>query len=172
HKRVAHNGSEHGFLTDNRIYPNDGAALVVMVNADFGNAPADIADEVEHLVLGTPTPVKRDPRRPRPNIDPAVRPQDVVLARQLLDQLTSDSLDRRLLGSDAKAYFSPTVLADYRDTLARLGAPSSFERLQNADFGGEQASIYRLMWKNDWLVAIMRREPDGLVTSFKIYAPS
>ena|SRR3569623_940124 len=171
-KRVTHNGADHGFLTENRIYPNDDAAVVVMVNADFGNAQADIADEIEHLILGVPTPAKRDPRRPRPNVDAAIRPQDVVLACKLVEDLTAGTLDRSQLGADAKAYFSPTVLADYRDTLSRLGAPIAFERLQTGDFGGEEASIYRLMWKDEWLVAILRREPEGRVTSFKIYAPS
>jgi len=172
HKRVFHAGANRGFLTENRIYPNDGAAVVVMVNADFGNAQADIADEIEHLVLNTPPPAKRDPRRPRPNIDPAVRPQDVVLAHKLVAQLTKGALDRSLLGPDAKAYFSPTVLADYRQSLGHLGAPIAFERLQNGNFGGEEVSIYRLMWKDQWLVAILRRQPEGAVMSFKIYAPS
>ncbi len=172
HKRVFHPGSDRGFLTENRIYPNDGAAVAVMVNADFGNAQVDIADEVEHLILNTPPPARRDPRRPRPNIDPAFRPQDVVLARKLVAQLTAGTLDRSLLGPDARAYFSPTTLADYRNSLGRLGDPIAFERLQEGNFGGEEVSIYRLMWKDDWLVAILRRRPEGVVTSFTIYAPS
>jgi D-alanyl-D-alanine carboxypeptidase len=172
HKRVAHNGSDHGFLTENRIYPDDNAAVVVMVNADFGHAEADIADEIEHLILGGPAPAKRDPRRPRSNVDAAIRPQDLVLARHLIDQLAVGTLDRNLLGPDAQAYFSPTVAADYRDSLAPLGPLVSFERLQAGESGGEATSIYRLMWRDEWLIAILRREPEGRVTSFKIYAPS
>lgn len=171
HRRVDHPGSEHGFLTENRIYPDDDAAIVVMVNGDFGNAQADIADEVEHLILALPAPPKRDPRRVRPNVDLAIRPQDLTLARSLVDQLATGTLDRSLLTADANGYFSPAVLADYRDSLRPLGAPAAFERLQSAQIAGQEVSTYRLMWADQWLAAILRRDPDGRVASFKIYAP-
>ena len=50
HRRVQHPGSEHGFLTENRVCPDDEAAVVVMVNGDFGNAQADIADHTARLL--------------------------------------------------------------------------------------------------------------------------
>jgi D-alanyl-D-alanine carboxypeptidase len=171
HRRVYHPGSEHGFLTENRVYPDDDAAVVVMVNGDFGNAQADIADQIERLIFDLPTPPKRNPRRPRPNVDEAVRPEDLALAHKLVDQLASGTLDRSLLTSDVNSYFSPAVLSDYRDSLEPLGAPEAFERLESNRTGGQDASIYRLMWANEWLVAVLRRDPDGRVASFKIYAP-
>jgi D-alanyl-D-alanine carboxypeptidase len=172
HKRVHHPGADHGFLTENRIYPDDGAAVVVMTNADFGNAQDEIADEIEHVVLDLPPPARRDPRRPRPNIDESIRPQDRALARQLVVQLAGGTLDRRRLAPDADAYFSPTVVADYHDSLASLGPLAAFERLQSARIGGQDTSVYRLMWAREWLVAILRLDPDGRIASFKIYAPS
>ena len=171
HRRVYHPGSEHGFLAENRVYPEDGTAVVVMVNGDFGNAQADIADQIERLIFELPTPPKRDPRRSRPNVDEAIRPEDLALAHKLVDQLRSGTLDRSLLTSDVENYFSPAVLKDYRSSLEALGAPETFERLQSNRSGGQDASIYRLMWANEWLVAVLRRDPDGRVASFKIYAP-
>jgi D-alanyl-D-alanine carboxypeptidase len=171
HRRVFHPGSEHGFLTENRVYPDDGTAVVVMVNGDFGAAQADIADQIERLIFELPTPTKRDPRRPRPNVDEAVRPEDLALAHKLVDQLTSGTLDRSLLTSDVDKFFSPAVLEDYRSSLQPLGAPEAFERLQSNRSGGQDTSIYRLMWPNEWLVAVLRRDPDGRVASFQIYAP-
>jgi D-alanyl-D-alanine carboxypeptidase len=172
HKRVYHPGSDSGFLTENRIYPDDGLALAVTVNADFGNAQADIADAIEHMLLNLPPLPKRDPRRPRPNIDETVRPEDLVLAHKLVAELSDGTLDRARLTDDAKTYFSPTVLADYRASLSALGTPTAFERLQSAHAGEQEMSVYRLMWAREWLVAILRRDADGRVASFKIYAPS
>jgi D-alanyl-D-alanine carboxypeptidase len=171
HRRVYHPGSEHGFLTENRVYPDDETAVVVMVNGDFGNAQADIADQIERLVFDLPTPPKRDPRRPRPSVDQAVRPDELALAHKLVGQLATGTVDRRLLTPDLNNYFSPAVLADYRNSLGPLGVPGAFERLQSNRIGGQDASIYRLMWANEWLVAVLRRDPDGRVASFKIYAP-
>jgi hypothetical protein len=171
HRRLYHPGSEPGFLTENRVYPDDEAAVVVMVNGDFGNAQADIADQIERLIFNLPTPPKRDPRRARPNVDEAVRPEDLALAHKLTDQLARGTLDRSLLTQDVNNYFSPAVLADYRSSLEPLGAPEAFERLQSNRMGGQDVSIYRLMWANEWLVAVLRRDPGGRVASFKIYAP-
>ena len=171
HKRVFHAGSESGFLTENRVYPDDKVAIVVAVNADFGDVQNDVANQLERLVFAQPPAPKRDPRRPRPNIDAAVRPQDLALAHTLVDQLTHGALDRSQLGADANHYFSPTALADYRESLARLGEPIAFERIQNAEIAGQNVSIYRIMWANDWAAAILRRAPDGQVASFVIYAP-
>lgn len=171
HRRAFHPGAEHGYLTENRIYPDDGAAVVVMVNGDFGNAQADIADQIERVIFDLPTPPKRNPRRPRPNVDEAVRPDDLALAQKLVNQLARGVVDRSLLTPDANSYFSPAVLADYRSSLGPLGAPETLERLQSNRAGGQDASIYRLMWANEWLAAVLRRDPDGRVASFKIYAP-
>ncbi len=171
HRRIYHPGSEHGFLTENRVYPDDEAAVVVMVNGDFGNAQADIADQIERVIFDLPQQPKRNPRRLRPNVDEAVRPEDLALAHKLVDQLARGTLDRSLLTPDVDSNFSPAVLADYRVSLEALGVPEAFERLQSNRSGGQDASIYRLMWANEWLVAVLRRDPDGRVASFKIYAP-
>ncbi|THD50671.1 serine hydrolase domain-containing protein [Phenylobacterium sp.] len=170
-RRVKHPGSEEGFLTENRIYPDDGAAVVVTVNADFGDAQDDIADQLEHLIFDLPPPPERNPRRSRPTVDAAIRPQDVALAHKLVSQLASGTLDRRLLSADANHYFTPATLADYRDSLGPLGEPIAFERLQSAHIGEHDVSVYRLMWANEWVAAILRCAPDGRVVSFKIYAP-
>ena len=171
-RRIHHPGSEHGFLTENRIYPDDDAAVAVMVNGgDFGDAQDGIADLIEQLIFALPPPPRRDPRRPRPNVDETIRPQDLALARKLVSQLSSGTLDRSLLDGDAKAYFSPTALADYRDSLGPLGPPVAFERLQSLRIGGQDVSTYRLMWADQWLAAVLRLEPDGRVASFMVFAP-
>jgi hypothetical protein len=168
---VHHPGADEGFLTENRVYPNDDAAIVVTVNADFGDAQDDIANQIERLIFGQPAPPKRDPRRPRPTIDATVRPQDLALAHILVDQLAAGTLDRKLLTPDLDAYFSPAVRADYRASLGPLGPPQAFERLQSAKISGQDVSVYRLMWGKEWGAAILRLAPDGRVSSFKIYAP-
>jgi hypothetical protein len=170
HRRIRHPGSEEGFLTENRVYPDDGAAVVVTVNGDFGDAQDDIADQIEQMVLGLPTSPKPDPRAPRTTIDAAVRPQDLVVANRMFDQLAAGRLDRSLLTADANAYFTPIAVADYRKSLGPLGPPTAFERLRNLEIDGQRVSVYRLMWADQWMAAVMRLDPDGRVAVFKIFA--
>ncbi|MDB5444118.1 MAG: serine hydrolase [Phenylobacterium sp.] len=171
HRRIHHPGSEFGYLTENRIYPDDGAAVVVMVNGDFGDPQDEIADQIEGLLLAQPPAAKHDPRRPRPTVDAAVRPQEVALAHRLYDQVAAGKLDRSLLTPDANAYFSRIALADYRRSLAPLGPPTAFERLMGDRIDGLDVSLYRLLWPDQLLVAVLRTEPGGRVASFTIFSP-
>ena len=171
HRRLEHPGSEQGYLTENRIYPDDDAAIVVGVNGDFGDAQNAIADQIERLILGLPAPPTPDPRRARTAVDAAVRPRDLALAHRMFEQLAGGRLDRRVLTADANLYFTPTAVADYRASLAPLGAPSVFERLRSLSIDGQDVSVYRLLWADQWMAAVMRVDPDGRVAVFKVFAP-
>jgi hypothetical protein len=89
----------------------------------------------------------------------------------MFDQLAGGRLDRSLLTADANMYFTPIAVADYRDSLGPLGAPMAFERLQSQKIDGQDVSVYRLMWADQWVAAVMRVDPDGRVAVFKVFAP-
>src|SRR3546814_5327981 len=46
HAYVEHNGEAVGFLSENIVFPDDKAAVVVFVNSDFSNAFLTITQEI------------------------------------------------------------------------------------------------------------------------------
>ena len=48
---ISHGGAMSGYLAHNRVYPDDGAAIVVLTNGDFGSAQTQIADRIANLIF-------------------------------------------------------------------------------------------------------------------------
>ena len=111
---VEHSGEAVGFLSENIVYPDDKAAIVVLINSWFGDAYRP------HRRAASP----RSSCRPRPPA-PRTPPRSPEPAR-VFDQLRTGTLDRAALTDDANYYFTPTALADYRDSLGTLGEPTAF----------------------------------------------
>ena len=107
---VAHDGAAVGFLTQNIVYPDDRAAVTVIINGDFSDAQATIAAGIAKIVLPAPDEAKVTAR-----------------ARQMFESLVAGAPDRARLTQNANGYFTPTALADYRTSLAALGTPTAFE---------------------------------------------
>jgi D-alanyl-D-alanine carboxypeptidase len=143
HLRVEHGGEAVGFLSENIVYPRDGIAIIVLTNAWFGRAQDEVAQKIEAMLL-----------------PPAGGDQAVTQARALYDQLRSGRLDRKLLTENANFYFTPTVLRDYRASLAPLGDPQSFTangppRLR----GGFVNRNYTLTFRSWKLLIVTYAEP-------------
>ncbi len=177
HRRIHHPGSTSGFTTENRIYPDDHAAIVVMVNADYGNdnnAPG-IADRIEAALFPEitaetatePAAPAAAPAKPPPLPS---RPEEAALARRLFDQVRRGSVDASLLTSDAQSYFTPDVLADYRTSLEPLGDPTAFTLLKADVIDGLDATLYEIDWGPKKLIAVLRLTPERKVEAFTIFS--
>jgi D-alanyl-D-alanine carboxypeptidase len=154
HKRIHHGGAAVGYLADDRVYPDDKAAVIVFVNADFGDAHTTIADRIEAMVLGA---------------DP-----DTAAARAIFDALRQGRAERTAFTANFNAYLTPEVLADHRASLAPLGEPQSFVRLRPARLrGGFTAEVFEVRYPERKLAISMRAEPNGgKVEEFLIYPAS
>jgi CubicO group peptidase (beta-lactamase class C family) len=122
HRFVEHSGEAVGFLSENTVFPDDKAAVVVLVNSDFSNAFTSISEKISKLILP-----------PKPDADESAK---TTQARALFDALRAGRVDRALLTENANYYFTATALGDYRDSLARLGQPKSFALLRKARLRG------------------------------------
>ena len=151
HRRISHGGAGVGFLTEDRSYPADRAAVIVFVNADFGNAHTAIADGIEEMILGS---------------DP-----DTGAARAMFAELRRGEADRSRYTANFNAYLTPQVLADHRQGLESLGEPQSFVRLRPARLrGGFTSEVFEVRYPDRKLTISMRAEPDGgKVEEFLIY---
>jgi hypothetical protein len=171
HQRLRHPGDDAGFLAENRIYPDDRAAVTVLVNADFGDAQAEIADGVERLLLHQPEPPTQASHGPSQELSDTIRPEEISLARRLYAELRQGQVDRDVLNADASAYFSPAVLGDYRVSLSRLGDPVSFQRLRSMDIAGEHATLFQLSWPDHILELVIRTARSGKISALTIFQP-
>lgn len=170
-RRIRHDGAAVGATAENRVYPDDRAALVVLTNADFGRAAHDVADAVEALLF-PPEPVITVTETPRPlGAVPPADEQALTTARDLVRRLESDDLDRTRLTPELSAYLTGPVLDDYRKSLSALGQPDGFVQLRVDDIGGLKASLYRLSWSERALIGVLRLAPDGRVASFALFEP-
>ncbi|HYE46795.1 MAG TPA: serine hydrolase domain-containing protein [Caulobacter sp.] len=170
---ISHDGASMGFLTQNRVYPDDRSAIVVTVNADFGSAQYEIAEALERMVLG---PVAEAPASPTVAAAPEPPPKPVnaattSLARRILDDLAVGRLDASLFTSDGASYFTPERRADLQASLAQLGPPNRFELMRWEPWAGYDASIHELGWADRKLVLIMFRTADGRVEEYYLFSP-
>ena len=145
---VEHSGEAVGFLSENIVYPEQKAAIVVLTNADFGDAFVTIAQGIAKVVL----PAGAD----------AVEAAKTKAAHAMFDSLRGGTLDRKLLTANASYYFTPQVLADYRSSLSALGEPTGFELAgQKRLRGGFVQRRYTVTYPKQKLSIATFAEPDG-----------
>jgi D-alanyl-D-alanine carboxypeptidase len=111
---ISHGGESVGFLSANNVYPDLKAAIVVMTNTWSSPASGQLTRGLAEIVLPPVKPVSAT----------AIHAARV---RTVYDQLRNGTLDRKLLTGNANYYFTPTVTADFRSSLAPLGAPVAIE---------------------------------------------
>jgi CubicO group peptidase (beta-lactamase class C family) len=149
-KQVSHGGEISGFLAENRIWPDDKAAVVVLTDADFGGAQTAIADRIAAVLF------------PGDN-------SQTQTARALFDQLRRGEIDRARFTENGNAYFSAQALADFKSSLGPLGEPSGFIRRSFAMRGGMTSEVYDVTYPGRKLRIVMRAYPDGRVEQFMVH---
>jgi CubicO group peptidase (beta-lactamase class C family) len=109
---IDHGGEAVGFLTQNTVYPDSKAAIVVFTNADFSGATDTLTEGIETIVLDSPEPAL---------VDETERLSDV---RSVYASLVKGAVDRSKFTDNLNFYFDATTLGDYRSSLAKLGNPT------------------------------------------------
>jgi CubicO group peptidase (beta-lactamase class C family) len=149
---VEHSGEAVGFLSENIVYPDDKAAIVVLVNSDFSDAFTSIAGQISELILA---PVKvalaADPEAAK-----------AAQARTMFDQLRAGSLDRSKMTDNSNYYFTAIALGDYRDSLTKLGDPAGFELKRPARLrGGFVNRNYTVTYSNGTKLSVVTYAEPG-----------
>jgi CubicO group peptidase (beta-lactamase class C family) len=112
---LEHGGETSGFSAENRVYPAQHAAIVVLVNQDQTDAARILSDRLAirlGLASAPPPSSTRDSQASR----------HVETTRRMLQALQRGQLDVRQLTADAQAYFTPQARSDYQTSLAALGS--------------------------------------------------
>jgi D-alanyl-D-alanine carboxypeptidase len=152
---LEHVGEVGGFTAANVIYPDDGAAVVVLTNEDGANAAEEIADTLGKLMFVEDSPADATA---------------AAAARRMFMGLQQGRIDPTLLTDNARSYFKPPALADFRASLGPLGSPAPFMLLRTSLRGGLITRAYDTTCGHRKLRVIERSEPGGLVEQFTVNA--
>jgi CubicO group peptidase (beta-lactamase class C family) len=152
HPRLSHGGAVSGFVSQNTVWPEQGAAVVVFANADGSEAPGSITEKLTPLLLTEPDD---------PQAEPALRQ-----ARQIFDGLLQGKIDRSLLTPNATAYFTAQVLSDAAGSLKSLGPVESLKQTSVELRGGMTYRHFELKFKAKSLHLSTLAMPDGKLEQY------
>ncbi|ESQ75305.1 serine hydrolase [Asticcacaulis sp. AC402] len=147
---VNHGGEGAGYLTENRIYLEDGVAIVVLTNTMTGSAHTDIADRIAYILL----------------------PQQGVDAKVLaaFEGLQKGEADRAVFTDNFNDFLTDRALADHRQNLGTMGGPLQFTLARSSNRGGMEARSYRIRMENgkDLRLSVYVTK-DGKFEQFLVY---
>ena len=143
--RIGHSGGGSGFLAENRIWPDDKTAIVVLTNNDWAS-PGDLGDRIAFLVL----PPKPEETR----------------AKAVFTGFQTGTVDRGLFTDGGNFYLTDTVLADLKASLGPLGPLWLISLERESKRGGMVTRRWKILCGDKKLEAVERGYPDGKLEEF------
>jgi len=160
HRMLSHGGEVGGFVAYNAVFPDDSIAVAVLTNQEASGAAGAIGSAIESLLL--PAPHSALP----PSGDEAQAEQHARTALALLQQ---GKIDRTQFTSNANFYFDESALADYKSSLAPLGAIRSVKQTGVALRGGMTYRGFAATFANGTTVSLSTYTvPDGKYEQFLV----
>jgi D-alanyl-D-alanine carboxypeptidase len=153
HREIEHSGEVSGFVSDNLVLVDDGAAVVVLTNQDAVNAASRIAQLAAPVIAGFP---------PSPEEKQAL---------DIFRGLQQGHIDRSLLAPNLNDYFTPQAVADFQSSLGPLGEPLSLRQIRTEQRGGMTFRSFDIVYPDRRLVLTTYTYPDGKLEQYLI-APS
>ncbi len=140
---INHGGESTGFLSQNTVYPDSRAAIVVLTNADFGNVTDPLTAGIADIVI------------PKAAATTSGEGDRVADATALFAMLRGGIVDRSKLTENGNFYFNDTALGDYGSSLSHLGDPTAVELLRPPRLrGGFVNRAFRVRFEGDKSVVI------------------
>ena len=152
---VSHSGEISGFTARNDVYPDERAAVVVLVNLDATEATTDIAKKIGNSLFATSDG--------GPN-------QAVEQAKRIFEGLRLGKLDRALFTSNANAYFSEQAVKDFAASLGPLGKLQEFTQKSRSLRGGMTLRRLTAKFAKKTLGVTTLEMPDGKLEQFMVAA--
>jgi D-alanyl-D-alanine carboxypeptidase len=153
HKVLRHGGEVSGFTSQNYVFPDDRAAIVVLTNQDASGAAGMIGRQIAELILGG----ERRASGPKLQAD-----------RWIFQELQHGRIDRSLFTSNANAYFTEQALADYGSSLGALGEIQQFVQTGDSLRGGMIFRAYRVSFAKRNVIISIYEMPDGKIEQYLV----
>lgn len=163
HLVLEHSGEVSGFVADNIVYADDGAAVAVLTNQDAISAASSIAKQVGRMLVTLSPDTTKD------------NAKDEAKAAAIFANLQEGKIDRALFTPNCNAYFSQEALNDFASSLKSLGTPDSFRQVHTSLRGGMTFRSFRLGFGKDkegkerqQLTVTTYEMPDGAVEQYLV----
>src|SRR5580658_9102689 len=130
HRSIEHTGEVSGFVADNVVLIDDGAAVVVLTNQDAVDAASTIADLAVPAIAGF-----------------ALNPEEQQ-ALEIYRGLQHGRIDRSLLAPNLSDYFTPEAITDFASSLGPLGEPLSLTETHSSLRGGMTFRVFEITYPN------------------------
>lgn len=148
HTMIEHSGEGAGYISENRIYPDDGLAIVVLTNSMSGSAAGDIAERIAFTFM------------PGQGVDAHMQ--------AVFEGLQAGRVNRDDFTENFNGYLSAAAVADYEKSLGVLGTPATFRLTRTADRGGMQYRGYRIRCGTKTLNLSVYVTKDGKIEQFLV----
>jgi CubicO group peptidase (beta-lactamase class C family) len=152
---LQHGGEVGGFTAENKVYPDDGTAVIVLTNQDAASASELIGTDLSKLMFVDDSPASATA---------------VAEAERILTGLQQGRIDASRLTANARSYFTEQALADFKTGLAPLGKPTKFELNSSGRRGGFVTRNYEATFATKTLRIVERSEPDGRIEQYTVNA--
>ena len=150
HRVLQHGGEVSGFTSTNMVFPDDRAAVTVLVNQDSIDSSAEIAGKIaDRLLAGS-------------------APEAEARAKRILESLQAGRIDRSELTSNASSYFTEQAVKDFAASLAPLAAPQSVRQESSSERGGMRFRLFEVKFPSKTLAIWERDMPDGKIEQFQV----
>jgi CubicO group peptidase (beta-lactamase class C family) len=150
HREIEHSGEVSGFVSDNEVLVDDGAAVAVLTNQDAVGAASMIARLAVLLVAALP--LKSTEQQ----------------ALDIYRGLQKGTIDRSLLAPNLRDYFTPEAIKDYQQSLAPLGEPLSLRQGAEELRGGMTFRSFTITYPDRRLRLTTYTYPDGKLEQYLI----
>jgi D-alanyl-D-alanine carboxypeptidase len=150
HRSIEHSGEVSGFVAENEVLIDDGAAVAVLTNQDAVGAATAIAR------LATPLVAEY----------PLTKPEREALS--IYRGLLQGRIDRSLLAPNLSDYFTPEAIADFQSSLAPLGEPLSLRQTREELRGGMTFRSFDITYPGRRLRLTTYTYPNGKLEQYLI----
>ena len=150
HRSIEHGGEVSGFVSENEVLVDSGAAVAVLTNQDAVGAASTIAHLAAPLVAGYPLSA----------------PEQQAL--DIYRGLQQGRIDRTLLAPNLSDHFTPQAIADFQSSLAPLGEPLSLHQTQEVLRGGMTFRSFDIVYPGKRLRLTTYTYPDGKLEQYLI----
>lgn len=153
HRALEHGGEVSGFTSQNIVFPDDRAAVVVLTNQDAAVAAGQLARRIAPLLFQDSHVAEKEQQ-----------------ASRIFAGLQHGQLDRSLFTSNANSYFTPQALQDFASSLGPLGTPQSFTQTSQGLRGGMSFRRYTVAFPKKRLSVWVYELPDGKIEEYQVMA--
>ena len=148
---LEHGGEVSGFTAENVVFPDDRAAIVVLVNQDSINASGTIGQKISGILFA------------KDGAGPAE-----ARARQIMEGLQMGKIDRAGFTSNANSYFTDQAIGDFASSLGPLGAIKEIKQTRSNDRGGMTFRLFEVKYPEKAVSIWERDMPDGQIEQFQV----